>query len=332
MQYRQLGRSGVRVSALALGTDNILNPTPEDESIRLIHAAIDGGINLIDTSNSYRAGEAERVIGKALRLRGKRDDVLVATKFHYPTGPGPNDRGNSRAHLIQACEELAAPAASRPHRPVPVAPPRHGRAAGRDARRARRPRAVGQGAVRRHVDVPGLARHGVDHDVGAEGPRARRLRAVAVQPARPADRERAAADVPPPRRRRPLLVAARDGHAGRPLRVVSRPRGRLPRHAARRHLRRTGHRGRHRRGQRLRGAGPRARLRAGAAGGAVDEGPAGRDGADRRAEVGRAADRAAAGRRHGSARRHPRGLRRAGHARQLRRSFFNSATWIQWKQ
>ena len=105
MQTRRLGRSGVLVSALALGTDNILNPTPEDESIRLIHAAIDGGINLIDTSDSYRAGEAERVIGKALRLRGKRDDVLVATKFHYPTGPGPNDRGNSRVHLIQACED-----------------------------------------------------------------------------------------------------------------------------------------------------------------------------------------------------------------------------------
>lgn len=105
MQTRRLGRSGVLVSALALGTDNILNPTSEDESIRMIHAAIDGGINLIDTANSYRAGEAERVIGKALRLRGKRDDVLVATKFHYPTGPGPNDRGNSRVHLIRACEE-----------------------------------------------------------------------------------------------------------------------------------------------------------------------------------------------------------------------------------
>ena len=105
MQTRRLGRSGVFVSALALGTDNILNPTSEDESIRLIHAALDGGINLIDTSNSYRDGEAERVIGKALRLRGKRDDVLVATKFHYPTGPGPNDRGNSRLHLIRACED-----------------------------------------------------------------------------------------------------------------------------------------------------------------------------------------------------------------------------------
>jgi len=104
MELRRLGRSGALVSALALGTDNILNPTPEDESIRLIHAALDAGINLIDTSDSYRAGEAERVIGKALRLGGRRDDAFIATKFHYPTGPGPNERGNSRLHVLRACE------------------------------------------------------------------------------------------------------------------------------------------------------------------------------------------------------------------------------------
>ena len=64
-EHRRLGRSGALVAALALGTDNILNPTPEDESSRHDHAALDGGINLIDTSNSYGAGEAERVIGEA---------------------------------------------------------------------------------------------------------------------------------------------------------------------------------------------------------------------------------------------------------------------------
>jgi 1-deoxyxylulose-5-phosphate synthase len=93
------------VSPLALGTDNIANPTPRDESIRMIHAAIDGGINLIDTSNSYAAGESERIIGEALALNGRRDDVLIATKVHYPTGPGPNDRGNSRLHIMRACDE-----------------------------------------------------------------------------------------------------------------------------------------------------------------------------------------------------------------------------------
>jgi aryl-alcohol dehydrogenase-like predicted oxidoreductase len=88
-----------------LGTDNLANPTPRDEGIRMIHAAIDAGINLIDTSNSYAAGEAERIVGEALALNGRRDDVLLATKVHFPTGPGPNDRGNSRLHIMRACEE-----------------------------------------------------------------------------------------------------------------------------------------------------------------------------------------------------------------------------------
>jgi aryl-alcohol dehydrogenase-like predicted oxidoreductase len=103
--YRALGTSGLKVSPLVLGTDNVLNPTPEDESIRMIHAAVAAGINLIDTADSYAAGEAERVVGAALHaLGGAADGVLVATKLHYPTGPGPNDRGNSRLHVIRACE------------------------------------------------------------------------------------------------------------------------------------------------------------------------------------------------------------------------------------
>ena len=105
MEHRPLGRTGVLVSPLALGTDNLVNPTPRDESIRMIHAAIDAGINLIDTSDSYAGGEAERVVGEALRLSGRRGDVLVATKVHYPTGPGPNDRGNSRLHVLRACDD-----------------------------------------------------------------------------------------------------------------------------------------------------------------------------------------------------------------------------------
>lgn len=104
MDYRPLGRTGVLVSPLALGTDNLVNPTPRSESIRMIHAAVDAGINLIDTSNSYAAGEAERIIGEALQLSGRRDQVLIATKVHYPTGLGPNDRGNSRLHIMRACE------------------------------------------------------------------------------------------------------------------------------------------------------------------------------------------------------------------------------------
>lgn len=105
MEYRLLGRTGVRISPLCLGSDNFGNPTPEAESIAIIERALDAGINLIDTSNSYAKGESERIIGRALAASGRRDQVLIATKAHYPTGPGPNDRGNSRLHLMKACED-----------------------------------------------------------------------------------------------------------------------------------------------------------------------------------------------------------------------------------
>jgi aryl-alcohol dehydrogenase-like predicted oxidoreductase len=105
MEYRVLGRTGVKVAPLCLGTDNLANPTPEAESIAMINRALDAGINLIDTSNSYAKGESERIIGRALAENGRRQQVIIATKAHYPTGPGPNERGNSRLHLLQACED-----------------------------------------------------------------------------------------------------------------------------------------------------------------------------------------------------------------------------------
>ncbi|MGD1214856.1 MAG: aldo/keto reductase [Terriglobales bacterium] len=105
MDYRTLGRTGVKISPLCLGTDNFGNPTPTLESISIIDRALEAGINLIDTSNSYANGESERIIGRALELNGRRQQAIIATKAHYPTGPGPNERGNSRLHLISACEE-----------------------------------------------------------------------------------------------------------------------------------------------------------------------------------------------------------------------------------
>ena len=105
MEYRTLGRTGVKISPLVLGTDNFANPTPEADAAAILNLAIDSGINLIDTSNSYAQGESERIIGKTLKESGKRNQVLIATKAHYPTGPGPNDHGNSRLHLIRACED-----------------------------------------------------------------------------------------------------------------------------------------------------------------------------------------------------------------------------------
>jgi len=105
MQYRAFGRTGLKVSSLVLGTDNLANPTPESESLAILDAAVEGGINLIDTSNSYAGGEAERLIGKWLKQRARRDDVLIATKVFYPVGPGVNDRGLSRNHILRACED-----------------------------------------------------------------------------------------------------------------------------------------------------------------------------------------------------------------------------------
>ena len=105
MDYRVLGRTGVKVSPIGLGTANFADPTPEDESIRIVNRALDVGINLIDTGNSYAAGESERYIGKALAASGRRHEAILSTKAFYKVGPGPNDEGLSRLHLIRACED-----------------------------------------------------------------------------------------------------------------------------------------------------------------------------------------------------------------------------------
>ena len=105
MEYRVLGRSGVKVAPLGLGTGNFADPTPEDEAGRIINRAIDAGINLIDTGNSYSNGESERFIGRALAEGGRRHEVILATKVFYKVGTGPNDEGLSRLHLIRACED-----------------------------------------------------------------------------------------------------------------------------------------------------------------------------------------------------------------------------------
>lgn len=105
MDYRPLGRTGVRIAPLALGAANFGEPTPEDEVQRIIARAIDAGINLIDTADSYAGGLSEAMIGRALATSGRRQQVLLATKTFYPTGPGPNDSGGSRLRIMRACEE-----------------------------------------------------------------------------------------------------------------------------------------------------------------------------------------------------------------------------------
>ncbi|QEH39028.1 General stress protein 69 [Aquisphaera giovannonii] len=104
MQYRPLGRTGIKVSPYCLGAmmfGGAGNPDHED-GIRIIHKALDAGINFIDTADAYSRGESEEVVGKA--LRGRRDDVVLATKAHLPMGDDPNMRGNSRRWLARAVE------------------------------------------------------------------------------------------------------------------------------------------------------------------------------------------------------------------------------------
>jgi 1-deoxyxylulose-5-phosphate synthase len=105
MEYRNLGRTGVQVSPLCLGAMNFGGPTEEEESIRMIDCALDSGINFIDTANVYNAGESESIVGRALKQNGKRDQVVLATKVHGEMGTGPNERGNSRYHIVKSCED-----------------------------------------------------------------------------------------------------------------------------------------------------------------------------------------------------------------------------------
>ncbi|MEZ5218457.1 MAG: aldo/keto reductase [Ilumatobacteraceae bacterium] len=107
MQYRPLGRTGVQVSQLCLGTMMFGRKTDDDESHRIIDASLDAGVNFLDTANTYNAGESERIVGEALARDGRRDRIVLATKFNFPVGPDAdrNDRGLSRRHVIQACED-----------------------------------------------------------------------------------------------------------------------------------------------------------------------------------------------------------------------------------
>jgi aryl-alcohol dehydrogenase-like predicted oxidoreductase len=105
MEYRLLGRTGVRVSPICLGTMNFGGPTPEREAIEIIARALDAGINFIDSANVYTGGESERITGKALRESGRRDQVVLATKVFSPVGRDVNERGGSRHHIVKACED-----------------------------------------------------------------------------------------------------------------------------------------------------------------------------------------------------------------------------------
>jgi aryl-alcohol dehydrogenase-like predicted oxidoreductase len=106
IDYRPLGRTGVQVSKLCLGTMmfGAWGNTDHDDSTRIIHAALDAGVNFVDTADVYSAGESEEIVGKALG-GGRRDDVVLATKFSMPMGEDRNRRGASRRWIVQAVED-----------------------------------------------------------------------------------------------------------------------------------------------------------------------------------------------------------------------------------
>ncbi len=105
MEYRNLGRTGVKVSELCLGCMMFGNQTPEPDAMKIIDRALDSGINFLDTANVYNEGKSEEAVGKGLKQNGQRQRVVLATKVHGTMDKSdPNACGNSRRHLIQQCE------------------------------------------------------------------------------------------------------------------------------------------------------------------------------------------------------------------------------------
>jgi aryl-alcohol dehydrogenase-like predicted oxidoreductase len=103
MEYRRLGRSGLKVSEICLGTMTFGTLIDEEQSQGIVDLAFDAGINFFDTADGYSKGRAEEILGKA--LQGRRREAVVATKFFNPMGPGPNDSGMSRVHIMNAIED-----------------------------------------------------------------------------------------------------------------------------------------------------------------------------------------------------------------------------------
>ena len=109
MEYRYLGRSGLKVSVLTMGTmtfggnEKIGNAGPADAA-RQVDMCLDAGINLYDTANVYNAGVSEEILGDVLKENGRRQKALIATKVRFKMGDGPNDTGLSRHHIIAQCK------------------------------------------------------------------------------------------------------------------------------------------------------------------------------------------------------------------------------------
>ena len=103
MEYRRMGRSGLKVSEICLGTMTFGHGTDRGEAERIVDRAFDAGVNFFDTANGYSNGQSEIMLGEI--LKGRRQEAIIATKVFNPMGPGPNDSGMSRSHIMRAIED-----------------------------------------------------------------------------------------------------------------------------------------------------------------------------------------------------------------------------------
>lgn len=103
MKYRNMGRTGLKVSEICLGTMTFGHGTDQSEARAMVDLSFDAGINFFDTADGYQSGESEIMLGNA--LQGRRRDAVIATKFFNPMGPGPNDSGMSRVHIMQSVDD-----------------------------------------------------------------------------------------------------------------------------------------------------------------------------------------------------------------------------------
>lgn len=103
MEYRRMGRTGLKVSEICLGTMTFGHGTDQAEATRIVDLAFAAGVNFFDTANAYGNGQSEILLGEA--LKGRRKDAIIATKVFNPMGPNPNDSGMSRVHILRAIED-----------------------------------------------------------------------------------------------------------------------------------------------------------------------------------------------------------------------------------
>jgi len=105
MERRALGTTGYEIAPICLGAMNFGDPTDPAESARIIDAALDAGINMIDVADVYAGGESERIVGDALAANGKRDQIVLATKVGMPRGTGDPAQWHRREHIVASCEQ-----------------------------------------------------------------------------------------------------------------------------------------------------------------------------------------------------------------------------------